>query len=262
MRPRQRRAKPRLILDKIHRTRKDATAWIRAFMAGIVFFLVSIFVGIIAFNYVALPVWVGRYEEIAVPDVCGKKLEEAKLIIADYGLKVRIEAQKFSNVPEGIVVSQHPLPTRRVKKGREISLCVSRGQEKIKVPWVQGLELTQAEELIKSQGLNVKEVIYEYSEELLNNEVIRTDPSADTPILYNAGVTIYVSQGLTDFRIPDFMWKTLSEVQSEANRMGLSLETQYVADPSPNGVIIAQHPLPGTPAKSGEKLKVIIGVAR
>jgi len=165
-------------------------------------------------------------------------------------------------MPEGIVVSQHPLPTRRVKKGREIALCVSRGQEKIKVPWVQGLELTQAEELIKSQGLSMKEVIYEYAESLSNNEVIRTDPPADTPILYNVGVTIYVSQGLTDFRIPDLMWKTLNEAQTEANRRGLVLETQYVADPSPNGVIIAQHPLPGTPAKSGEKLKVIIGVAR
>jgi serine/threonine-protein kinase len=229
---------------------------------ALLFLLISSSIGILAFNYIALPLWVGRYEEISVPDLCGKRLDEAKEMLSELNLKVRVEAQKFSTVPRGIIISQHPLPVRRVKKGKTISLCLSRGQEKVRIPWVQGLLLSQAENLLLTSGLSIKQVIREDSDEIPNDEVIRSKPATDILVLRGSEVTLYVSQGLTDFRIPDFAWKTIREVEAEADRLGLVLIKEYAAEPSPLGVVIAQTPLPGTPSKSGTKLKVIVGAPR
>jgi serine/threonine-protein kinase len=240
----------------ITKDRAKTLGWVLLFLLG------SSLIGILAFNYIALPLWVGRYEEISVPDLCGKELEEAKEILSDLNLKARVEAQKFSTVPRGIIISQHPLPVRRVKKGKTISVCLSRGQEKVQIPWVQGLLLPQAQNLLRISGLNIREVIEEDSDEIPNDEVIRSEPAADVLVLRGADITLYVSQGLTDFRIPDFTWKTVREVEAEANRLGLILIKEYAAEPSPLGVVIAQMPLPGTPSKSGKELKVIVGAPR
>lgn len=249
--------------------KKSKIAWlgslfdIKTLLVAGLLLCASFLVGVLIFNYIALPLWVGRFEEIAVPDVCGKSLEETTKILSEQGLKVKVEAQKFSDVPEGIVISQHPLPARRVKRGRSISLCVSRGREKVRVPWVKGLKLSQAEDLIERSGLTVGEIIYEYSEDLPNDEVVQTKPESDVLVLRGTEITVYVSQGLTEFRIPDFTWKTLRDVQYEASRLGLILEPEYAAmERSPLGLILAQSPLPGTLAKSGERLKVIVGAPR
>jgi serine/threonine-protein kinase len=238
---------------------KKVKKLIKALGMFILLFGGSFWVGVLAFNYIVLPLWVGRYEEIQVPDVCGKTLDEAKTILSKYGLKAVVEAQKFSNVPRGVVISQHPLPIRRVRRGRKISLCVSRGQEKIRMPWLAGLSLEQAENILSSLGLKAKEVIYEYSEEIPNNEVIQTDPPADALINRNSEVIIYVSEGITTFPMPDFVGKTLREVQNEAQKIGIILDIKYIVEPSPLGIVVAQHPLPGTPVRSGKRLKVIVG---
>lgn len=222
----------------------------------------SFFVGLLAFNYIAMPLWVGLHEEVSVPDVCGIKIEKAKEILSKSGLEAEIKAQKFSDSPELTVISQYPSHDRRIKKGRKVALCISKGKEKVRVPWVRGMLLTQAQNLLQNSDIKIKEIIYEYSDSIPDEQVIRTEPPADSLITKNSSVTIFVSQGITELVLPDLTWKTLREARREANVLGLTLDVEYIAHPSPDGVVIAQSPLPGSPIRPGDILKLVVGLPR
>ena len=222
----------------------------------------SFLIGVLSLNYIAIPLWVGLHEEIEVPDICGKPIEEAKKILTEVGLKSEVKAQKFSELPERIVISQTPLPTRRVRRSRIIALCTSRGKERTKIPWVEDLLLPQAENLLENAGIKVREVIYEYSSEIPAERVVRTNPSADVVVNKGTQIDIFVSQGGLNFTMPDFTWQTLREVRTRAEELGLILDIEYIAKPSPEGVVIAQTPLSGAPAQAGDYLKLVIGLPR
>ena len=222
----------------------------------------SFLIGVLSLNYIAIPLWVGLHEEIEVPDICGKPIEEAKKILDGVGLKSEVKAQKFSELPERIVISQMPLPTRRVRRSRVIALCTSRGKERTKIPWVEDLLLPQAENLLENTGIKVREVIYEYSSEIPAERVIHTNPPADVVVNKGTQIDIFVSQGGLNFTMPDFTWRTLREVRTRAEELGLILDIEYIAKPSPEGVIIAQTPLSGAPAQAGDYLKLVIGLPR
>jgi len=219
-------------------------------------------IGVLSFNYIAMPLWVGLHKEVETPDVCGKPIEEAKKILAEAGLKSEIKAQKFSELPERIVISQTPLPTRKVRIGRVVALCTSRGKEKCKIPWVKELLLPQAENLLGNAGIKVREVIYEYSKEIPNERVIRTNPPADVIVTKGTQVDIFVSQGGLNFTMPEFTWQILRKARERAEELGLILDIEYIAEPSPEGIVIAQSPLPGAPAQAGDYLKLVVGLPR
>ena len=228
----------------------------------ILILLGSFLIGVLSLNYIAMPLWIGLHEEIEVPDICGKPIEEVKKILAELGLKSEVRAQKFSELPERIVISQMPLPTRRVRRNRIITLCTSRGKERTKVPWVEDLLLTQAENLLENAGIKAREVIYEYSAEVPVDRVIRTNPPADIVVNKGTRIDIFVSQGGLNFTIPDFTWQTLRKARARAEELGLILDIEYIAEPSPEGIVIAQSPLSGAPAQAGDYLKLVIGLPR
>lgn len=235
---------------------------VKNFSIGVGVFVGGIVLGGVIFNFIALPLWVGKYQEVSTPDVCGKEFEKAKEILKSYGLRAKLKAERFSKAPKGVVVSQYPLPRRKIKKGRIVELCISRGEEKVQVPWVEGLTLEQGENLLNNIGLKVREIIYEYSEEIESNRIIRSYPPSDSFVPRGTEVTLYISEGGVTFLLPDFTGKTLREAQWEAQRIGVILEVKYIVKPSPLGIIVAQTPLPGTPVMSGEHINVIVGLPR
>ncbi|MDD5530266.1 MAG: PASTA domain-containing protein [bacterium] len=218
--------------------------------------------GILVFNFIALPLWVGVNEEITVPDVCGRPIEEAKNELIKAGLKFEIKAQQFSNLPKDIVISQYPLPARKVIKEKVVELSVSRGKEKIKIPWVEGMSLSQAQNLLKSAGLEIGEIIYEYSAQATPDNVIGTEPKIDAVVYKGSKVNIIVSQGEPETIAPNFIGMSLREVQEEAGKMGIVVEVKYVAKASPLGMIIIQKPPAGVTIKKGESLELTVGSPR
>jgi eukaryotic-like serine/threonine-protein kinase len=218
--------------------------------------------GILVFNFVALPLWVGVNEEITVPDVCGRPIEEAKNELIKAGLKFEIKAQQFSNLPKDIVISQYPLPARKVIKEKVVELSVSRGKEKIKIPWVEGMSLPQAQNLLKSAGLEIGEIIYEYSAQATPDNIIGTEPKIDAVVYKGSKVNIIVSQGEPETIMPNFIGMSLKEVQEEASKIGVTVEIKYVTKASPLGMILTQKPTAGTTMKKGESLELLVGSPR
>ena len=89
---------------------------------------------------------------VAVPQVAGLPVEEAKKALDDAGLKPAV-TQKFDDVvAPGIVVSQNPTPGT-ADKGSEVQLVVSKGPQPVDVPDVTGKPVEEAQQILAAAGL-------------------------------------------------------------------------------------------------------------
>jgi serine/threonine-protein kinase len=94
-------------------------------------------------------------QPIPIVDYTGKTYDEANKALTAAGFKVT-ETQDFSDtVASGTVISQNP-PSGTGKKGDPITLDVSKGQQKFKVPDETGKKVTDATKALKAAGFEVK----------------------------------------------------------------------------------------------------------
>lgn len=95
---------------------------------------------------------------ITMPRVEGERLEEAlqRIKQADDSLSVVVEKQ-YSETTKDRIVSQSIAPGEQYKKGNktDVTIVVSKGVEKVKVPNVAGKSLSEAKAVLKTSGLKI-----------------------------------------------------------------------------------------------------------
>ncbi|MCY7373478.1 MAG: Stk1 family PASTA domain-containing Ser/Thr kinase [Spirochaetaceae bacterium] len=90
-------------------------------------------------------------ELVAVPNVVGKPVAEAKAMLADAKLNSEV-TQKFDEaVPAGVVVSQDPASGTADKRSA-VTLVVSKGPPLVEVPGVVGKSVAEAQAILTSAG--------------------------------------------------------------------------------------------------------------
>ena len=68
-------------------------------------------------------------EQVKIPDVTGKNIEEAREILEGKGLAVEYEYDEESYVEKDTVIRQNPLQGGKVKKGYTVKLVISAGKK-------------------------------------------------------------------------------------------------------------------------------------
>ena len=118
--------------------------WLKLIGIFIAFMLGLFFVGFFITSYIVMPIYVRAGREVKVPDVSELELEHAKKVLTEKRLLYELDIRRYyDGVPPGIVISQRPTPGRIVKQGRKIFLTVSKGREKLGVPYLIGLDRPQ-----------------------------------------------------------------------------------------------------------------------
>src|SRR5437016_5784879 len=70
--------------------------------------------------------------EVAVPDLVGRTPAEARRIADGGGFQMDIERQYYSaTIPEGKILSHLPLPGTQVRRGWQIRVAQSLGQQRV-----------------------------------------------------------------------------------------------------------------------------------
>ncbi len=93
-------------------------------------------------------------EKKDVPNVVNYYEEEAIAALKDAGFTVSIERGYSATVDEGYVYKQSPTPGK-ADAGSEVTIYVSRGEEKIAIPSVIGYTASQAQSVLESAGFVV-----------------------------------------------------------------------------------------------------------
>ncbi|MBB5933456.1 Stk1 family PASTA domain-containing Ser/Thr kinase [Streptomyces zagrosensis] len=104
----------------------------------------------------AVSITVSKGAPIDVPDVIGDEIEEAESALRDSGFEVKIaEEQVFSDEDKDTIAAQNPPEGSRAAEGDTITLTVSKGEEMIEVPSVEGNSLDDARDKLEEEGFEV-----------------------------------------------------------------------------------------------------------
>lgn len=130
-----------------------------------------------------------------VPDVVGKTQDEAVALIKDEGLVAVPEDLGSADVEKGLVISADPAAGTELEDGDEVIIKVSSGPKFVSVPIIAGhFDPVQGAVELQKAGLKVT-VVLKASNSVAKDEVIGTDPPAQTSVPEGSDVKLFVSTG-------------------------------------------------------------------
>ncbi len=190
-------------------------------------------------------------EEVKVPNIVGLSQEEAKKQIEEANLTFEVEKEEYDKeVPEGNVIS---LKTEigdytkdpsnlTVKEGSTISVIISKGQEKAKVPNVKGKEKEEAIRIIEEAKL-VAEVVEETSKTVQEGYVVSQETEPDTEVLAGETVKIHVSTGtgIKQVTVEGVTGRTEEEAKKALQKAGLKVNVAYEEDSSKDNEVVLKQ---------------------
>ena len=130
---------------------------------------------------------------VTVPNVVGKPQAEATQLLNDANL-LGNATEVESTEPPGTVVEQDKAPDSLVKQRSVVNLKIAKAKTTATVPSVAGQTYEQAVQTLAAAGLTSVKRIDEASERPAN-EVLRTDPAANTEVEFDDLIEIHVSKG-------------------------------------------------------------------
>ncbi len=195
-----------------------------------------------------------------VPSVVRDQLDTARAVLKNEGLRLRVEAERYSSkVPRGVVMSQSLAPGTREKAGSVLGVVVSKGPAPVAIPSVVGEPLAVAERQLRSAGL-VPVVAHAYSEHTPAGAVARQSPLSSHPkVLPGSKVTLYDSLGLPPRSVPYVVGQSLGAAEQALAHSQLKYKlgpaqysTRYAA-----GEVISETPAPNSSVRQGAVVTLV-----
>jgi serine/threonine-protein kinase len=200
----------------------------------------------------------GGGAKVAVPEVRGKTVAEARVIFEAQGLKLGDVTEVFSSRPVGVIVEQEPLPKFSVPSGGSVNVSVSKGIERIAVPDVTGQSLEDARSALESRGFKIGKVV-EKEQAGPPGRVLSSDPVPGTVLAKGSAVSLTVISG--KLTVPDLFGKTFEQARAELESLGFSniVRTDVPStNPAETGTVVGQSPAKGSKADRNDKITLQI----
>lgn len=225
-----------------------------AFVVGLV--ILNTFIGLL----------IGHGDEVEVPDLAGLTVESARERLRAQSLALTIKSERPSNAFEaGKIVTQHPKPLARVKPGRRVEVIVSTGIERVVMPDLSGLSLTDARLRLADAGLTPTSVTMAPSRSDPQT-VVATSPSASSAVAADGRVSLLLSSGRdrAKYIMPDVVGRNVDEVVRRLAQAGLEIGqiSERPGRGEPLGTIIYQTPEEGSYIEAGDDVSLVVAGRR
>jgi serine/threonine-protein kinase len=198
----------------------------------------------------------GNEQQVSVPNVIGKQVDEATAELDDAGLSPRVEQVPSETVDPGIVIDQDPKGGESVDESSTVTLQVSSGLGPVEIPDVRNRTVDEARQMLTDARLEVVVDPAEPSNSVAKDSVIRTDPPAGEAV--DAGSTVHIipSAGIT---IPDVVNAPQEEAASTLQDAGFVVQVATEASDTVNqGLVIRTEPRGGTTASRGATVRMFV----
>ncbi|MBA2505511.1 MAG: serine/threonine protein kinase [Thermoleophilaceae bacterium] len=129
--------------------------------------------------------------QVTVPDVVGVTEGSAESQLGDEGLLVA-RKEMDSDQPEGTVIAQDPAAGEKIDKGSRVTITVSKGEQPVDVPDVEGIEEDRARSQLSGAGFKVRVIERSTFDEAEDGVVIEQRPASGQERTKGATVTIFV----------------------------------------------------------------------
>jgi serine/threonine-protein kinase len=198
--------------------------------------------------------------KISVPSLVGMSQSEAKSSLKNLGLSIQVVEEVFSeDVPKGKIIATKPGGGGKVSPAGTVGLIVSKGQERIVIPILNGLTPDIASGKIADLGLSVGQVNESFDMKVAAGFVIGTDPKDGSEVRRKSIVNLIVSKGVEQLSLSSYVGKGGEQALSELNDLGFDVNVKYsFSDNIFKGQVITQTPEKSDLISKGSKIELVI----
>ena len=220
--------------------------------------------GIFAFaSYLAFSQFVRR-GVTRTPDLHALGVEEARGLLLDQGLQLSVSTgdRRFDQeVAKDHILMQRPRAGTLLKRGRSVTVVLSRGPQQTEVPEVVGLTLQAARLKLAQANLPVRATLNVYSSDRESGTVVAQEPVAGSMVEPEAEIDLFLAlENVSEtFVMPDLINLRYEDVRAffEARgfRMGRVSYEPYHKSLAP-GTVLQHYPSAGQPLRQGDVISL------
>jgi beta-lactam-binding protein with PASTA domain len=175
--------------------------------------------------------WVTHHDEnIKVPSITGKSINDATQLLESQGFEVAVQDSVYiDTVAKGSVTRQSPEADAIVKKNRTIYLTVNRAEAPlVDMPDLRGFSFQSAEMYLKSVGLKLGDTSYRPDiarnsvlEQRYNNQTLLPG----TKVHMGSPISLVLGDGIGNalMNVPDLTGMTLADARSYLRSLNLGI---------------------------------------
>jgi len=194
-----------------------------------------------------------RPNTVMVPDVTGRNLDAAITGLTREDFKVGTIRRVRQAGPSNRVLRQDPAGEADRDcaifgwfcSNPAVDLVVNGGPGRVKIPDVAGLGRDEAARTLQQAGLGTA-VESRTSDSVPKDSVIETDPPAGESVRRGSTVTMFVSSGAEQVKVPAVVGMPLNAARQQLSAVGLELETSSEPSDRPEKEVLDQSPSAGT----------------
>lgn len=200
--------------------------------------------------------------EVEVEKFVGMRLEDIDPDdYPDLIVDVRNVKSDYSDeYEEGYVMAQSPKAGDMVKRGRTVTLTVSKGAEEKEMPRLENETEADAMKTLEALDLGLKIVIKdENSSDVKQGSIVRTEPDAGEKLAKGQEVILYISLGQN--KMPDLKNDTRSNAETRLRALNIGLNIIFLEEQSDTveeGRVIRTDPTAGNQLKEKDTVTVYI----
>jgi beta-lactam-binding protein with PASTA domain len=240
---------------------------IRLVLLGLVLMTVALISALTAMRFAI------HGSEVGVPKLIGLSPVEARRAAEAAGLELVVERQYYSlNIAEGRIMSQVPAPESKVRRGWQIRVAESLGQQRVPIPDVVGQSERAAELNIRRRGLDIESVAHSDLPGAPEDRVVAQSPPANAVGVAVPKINLLVTTlgDAQTFVMPSFLGQPLGTATLTLQDAGFHVGDVTVAIPptnadaaalptpimttpqaTPASMIVSQNPSPGQRIRAG-----------
>lgn len=200
---------------------------------------------------------------VKVPRLHSLDVSQASQRLEQWGLKIAIgDSIYHERIPLGSVIDHLPEAGQLIKKGRAVTILLSKGSRYYTTPDLQGVSMREARLQLESNQLQTGDIIYISSNEIPETAVIDQHPTAGTRLKRDGRVDLRISNGPPSSMktTPNLLAQSIDSAEDTLRKyeMQLGRVENQIDNSSPPGTIISQAPKPGaqTPRNTRINLRV------
>lgn len=175
-----------------------------------------------------------------IPNIEGLPQQEAIAELEAEGFLVNVVEEASADIAEGLVIRTSPNTGSEIRSGATVTITVSTGREMILIPDVSGMPLEDAARTLEDAGLvlnqNVRE---ENSDTVQDGHVIEQNPAAGQEVVVGSSVSLTVSSGAENIRVPNATGMNWSQAEQNLISMGFVPSASYMDSEQPEGEVLS-----------------------
>jgi eukaryotic-like serine/threonine-protein kinase len=252
--------------EEEERRRRRRKGWLIALLSVLGVALVAVLIWLISSVLSDEP----PSDTVAVPDVVGQALEEARSSLIAKGFNPQIKYQTCEATPTnqpgqcgpdsiGKVIDTTPKPGTQMNKEDTLTLVVGQEAAKVPVPDLSTLTPEEAGAKLQEAGLGLDPTYgeEETDDDSLIGKVTSQDPASGTQVAKGSQVKITIGKEKDKVDVPNVVGDDFDSAKSQLEGLGFTVNKQDQPSDKPQNQVIAQDPAGGK-ARPGSTITLTV----